>query len=176
MRTETLWEIYKAVVGSKIKQTRSEIADTSGYSQGTVNNAVTVLRRAGLIKEHYIEKQSRFGTTGTEFLVLDMTCGNEYRAYLYSESLCEKEIKRFTPNQDFPIHDNIRSFVSEAENAAKKSNVVSVCLIINEKYNKFCADVIPEYVAKAKMTRDRAALRMREKYFNVKLEDYFKRT
>ena len=176
MKNETLFEIYKVIVKNKKIPTRAEIAEMAKSPYGTVCKAVTVLKHAELIKEHYIEKQSRFGATGTNFLILDITCENGYRAYLYSESLCEKEIKRFTPNQDFPIHDNIRSFLSEAESAAKKSKVVSVCLIINEKYNKFCADVIPEYVAKAKMTRDRAASRMREKYFNVKLEDYLKRT
>ena len=176
MRNETLFKIYKEIVKNGKNPTRNEIAEKTGYSYETVCSAVTVLRRAELIKEHYVEKTSRFGAMGAKFLVLDMTCKSEYIAYLYTESLGENEIKRFTPNENFPVHDRVRSFLSESETATKKSKVVSVCLIINEEYNKFCADVIPEYVAKVKMPRDRAVLRMREKYFNVKLEDYLKST
>ncbi len=176
MRNETLYKIYKSIVGNEKMPTRTEIAEETGYSFGTVCKAVTCLRRAELIKEHYITKQSRFGATGIEFLVLEMTNDNEYRAYLCGESLVEKEIKRFAPISNFPIHDNIRRFLSEAERAAKKAKVVSVCIVTNEKYNKFCTDVLPEYVAKVRMPRDRAAMRMREKYFNVKLGDYLKNT
>ena len=176
MRNETLYEIYKTVAQCGKMLMRRELADASGFSFSTVCKAVTCLRRAELIKEHYINKQSRFSVTGVEFLVLEMTLEGEYIAYLYGEGLCGREIKRFRTNPSFPEHDNIRSFVSEAELAAKKKRVVSVCLVTNEKYNKFCADVLPEYVAKVRIPRERAAVLMREKYFNVKLDDYLKRT
>ena len=176
MRTETLWEIYKAVAESKTKLTRREIVEISGYSQSTVGIAVTVLRRSGLIKEHYIAGKSRFGRSNVAFCVLDTSVGEEYNASLFDESLEVKKTKIFRPNPNFPIHDNIRSFVSEAEAAFGKSGVVSVCLIPNDKYNIFCSDVIPKYVAKVRTDINDAAKRMRQKYFEVKLRDYLKKT
>ena len=176
MRTETLWKIYKTVAESKTKPTRSEIAEISGYSQSTVSVAVRVLRRAGLIKEHYIAGKSRFGRSNAAFCVLDTRIDEEYNALLFDESLDVKKTKIFRPNPNFPIHDNIRSFVSEAETAFGKSGVVSVCLIPNEKYNVFCSAVIPKYVAKVRIDINDAAKRMRQKYFEVKLRDYLKKT
>jgi DNA-binding transcriptional ArsR family regulator len=175
MRTETLSEIYRTVIESRTKLTRSEIVAVSGYSQGTVNKAITVLRRAGLIKEHYIAKMSRFGKSDVNFCVLDTSDGEEYSALLFDESLEVRETRIFRPNPSFAIHDNMRSFVSESEAAFGKRRVVSVCLIPNEKYNMFCSAVIPEYIARVRTERNDAARRMREKYFEVKLRDYLKK-
>ena len=61
MRNETLFEIYKSIVKKRKMLKRVEVSEYTKIPYSTVCKAFTVLRHAGLIKEHYIEKQSRFG-------------------------------------------------------------------------------------------------------------------
>ena len=173
MKRDTLFKIYSAVAENEMK-TRQELSELTETPPATLCRAIKELAHAELIKEHYIAHKSRFSAIGVFFAVLDM---RSYSASFFNESLEIVKTVDFTPNPTFETHDNLRSFVSEAEQGVPKKRLISICLIPSEEFNIFCEDVIHDYIS---VVRGREplelAVKMREKYFSVKLELYQKKT
>ena len=173
MKRDTLFKIYSAVAENEMK-TRQELAELTGTPPATLCRAIKELAHAELIKEHYIAHKSRFSAKGVFFAVLDM---RSYSASFFDESLNISKSVEYTPNPTFAAHDNLRSFVSVAEQGVPQKKLISMCLIPSEEFNIFCEDVIHDYIS---VVRGREplelAVKMREKYFSVKLELYQKKT
>lgn len=173
MKRDTLFRIYRAVAENEMK-TRQELAELTETPPATLCRAIKELAHAELIREHYIAHKSRFTVVGVFFVVLDMT---SYSASFFDESLKIIKTVHYTPNSAFETHDNLRRFVSFAEQALPQKKVISVCLIPSEEFNIFCEDVIYDYIS---VVRGREPIelanKMRDKYFSVKLDLYQKRT
>ena len=172
MKRDTLFRIYRAVAENEMK-TRQELAELTGTPPATLCRGIKELAHAELIREHYIAHKSRFTAVGVFFAVLDM---RSYSASFFDESLNIVETLKFEPNSTFEVHDNLRNFVSAAGETLPKKKVMSVCLIPAEGFNTFCEDVIYDYISVVRGREpSELALKMREKYFSVKLELYQKK-
>ena len=173
MKRDNLFKVYSAVAENEMK-TRQELAELTGTPSATLCRAIKELAHAELIKEHYIAHKSRFSAMGVFFAVLDM---RSYSASFFDESLNASEEISYNYNPSLELHDNLRCFVSEAEQGVPRKKLISMCLIPSEDFNIFCEDVIHEYIS---VVRGREpielAVKMREKYFSVKLELYQKKT
>ena len=173
MKRDTLFRIYSAVAENKMK-TRQELSEMTETPSATLCRAIKELAHAELIKEHYIAHKSRFTDMGVFFAVLDM---RSYSVSFFDESLKIVETLKYEPNPTFAAHDNLRGFVSASEQVLPKKKVISVCLIPSEEFNTFCEDVIYDYISVVRGREpSELALKMREKYFSVKLELYQKKT
>ncbi len=173
MKRDTLFRIYSAVAENKMK-TRQELSEMTETPSATLCRAIKELAHAELIKEHYIAHKSRFTDMGVFFAVLDM---RSYSVSFFDESLKIVKTLKYEPNPIFAAHDNLRGFVSAADQVLPKKKLISMCLIPSEEFNIFCEDVIYDYISVVRGREPSAlAKRMREKYFSVKLEHYQKKT
>lgn len=176
MDKETLFNLY-VTIAENGKSTPQELSRLSGLSLSYTYKLAKFLKHAGLVREHYIKKRTRYSTVPAVFAVLDASHEPETVAFIFSEALRIIKQDDIYVCEYFPFNERLPLFISRTIGDHPEENgITSYCLLPPEGLDKYDIAMLRKIIPIVHTDVLSAAFRMRRKYFDVMLQIFEKRS